>query len=103
MIRNCKICKEEYYTYSSLNTKCYKCVKPKKGLGKQGQKYEAWRKEIALPYVKERDGIFCKDCFMQKGYDLHHTLGRLNGNKYNVDTLVYLCRVCHQARHGIKW
>lgn len=96
----CKKCKTEFYSWSTLQTKCHKCQPKIKQVGKETERYNTWREEIARPYVVNRDGFMCSDCRQVAGRDLHHLKGRRE-NKYNLDELRYLCRSCHQKRHNV--
>lgn len=103
--RICKTCKAEYYTYSNLQTKCFKCTPKLAKKGKQAKLYDYWLKNEARPLYVAINGKYCQDCKVRLGYDMHHLKARNSHAKlkYDINNLVYLCRVCHQARHNIKW
>lgn len=43
----------------------------------------------------------CQDCEMRAGVHVHHNVFRSQGGGDTADNLVWLCRPCHDARHGI--
>lgn len=105
MLKNCKICKVEYYTWSNLQTKCPKCTPRIPAKGKRGKTYDYWLKTEARPLYIAQNGDYCQDCKTNKGYDMHHLKARNSHAKlkYDITNLIYLCRICHQKRHNINW
>ncbi len=120
MIRNCKDCKAEYNTFSSLQTRCPKCQyartaknkkppKPMKQRGKKTITYEKWRDDVAIPYLIEKYGDWCSRCKKPRNVvgslDVDHIKKRKMGGApsltMDIDNVRFLCRSCHQLRDSI--
>ena len=43
----------------------------------------------------------CEDCGVRPGVHVHHDIFRSKSGGDTVDNLRWLCRACHDARHGI--
>lgn len=43
----------------------------------------------------------CFDCEMRPGVHVHHIRFRSQGGSDTPDNLVWLCRPCHDKRHGL--
>lgn len=43
----------------------------------------------------------CEACELRPGTDAHHVTFRSQGGDDTADNLIWLCRLCHNERHGI--
>lgn len=96
----CSICgKRAYSEYCVLH-------KPKKPLkrtristkGKEYQRWQKFRQEVAIPYMDKHYGHFCRCCKRSDvPLDIDHikSKGSHPGMKYQLSNLQYLDRICH--------
>ena len=115
MLKNCKICEAEYYTWSNLQTKCPKCTPRIPTKGKRGKTYDYWLKTEARPYLDRLYGLKCISCnimppLKSNGVDYYrHDVDHIKKRgshqhlKYDLNNVCYRCRICHQKRHNINW
>jgi len=117
MIRTCKDCKDEYNTFSNLQTRCPTCQrqhinpkqqKPIKQKGKRSIQYEKWRDFIGKPHLIRVYGNQCTWCGRSKEHldmlgiplDVDHikTRGSHSELKMDIKNVRLLCRDCHSTR-----
>ena len=74
-----------------------------RGRGKKTLEYEAWRDEVAIPYLDKTFGHKCADCWAtDKPLDVDHIIPR-GGHaelKFSLENLQFLCRNCHIRKDG---
>jgi len=114
-IKKCKICKEPFRQYSSLQNKCYRCTiektKPITKQGKRSLEYEEWKKKVAIPYLNKTQGKFCSECMREPDnnyrLEVDHIKKRSTHPELRMDlkNIRYLCvgvyslDGCHQLKH----
>lgn len=100
-----KKCKQPNCVNNSYGEYCW-MHKPRKPIKKlkrpkqKGKEYERWRKfreEVATPYLDKTYGHRCVDCGVGGKLDIDHliTRGSRPDLKYDLQNLMYRCRMCH--------
>lgn len=72
-----------------------------KKLGKAGQKYKAFRNDVAYPYLAKKFGKKCTHCSATDvPLDVDHIIKRGSHPelKYDLDNMQLLCRSCHHKK-----
>lgn len=115
--RMCKDCGRSIIVYSTVQTRCPKCqiarqkpkvYKPIKQVGKETERYNAWRDTIARPYLEQRFGRACSFCKLpapvneETGIEGWHQVDHINKRgshikqKFDVHNVRFLCDKCHK-------
>ena len=96
----CKYCESIYH----FPFQCYKNPKPRKPINKISDKqkdFKKWLRDVARPFLYQRDGDFCQCCRRQYAhYDIDHIkiVGSNPGLKMDTQNLQFLCRSCHRNK-----
>jgi len=113
-LKQCKICKKNFVSYSNLQSKCPACqkatAKPIEKFGKKAQSWDTFRKNELLAKELEDGGYWiCEECgrrmYDQHEVHYHHIKTRgAHPELYFVrSNLMRLCPDCHLEKHGQKW
>lgn len=101
----CTICGSQWH-YQSFCP--YKKKKPISQRGKETLKYEAFRDDIAIPWLTNCFGYVCSvlDCQVTTNLDVDHkaTRGAHHDKKYDLSNLRFVCRPHHrQITDGVAF
>ncbi len=59
-------------------------------------------KDALRRFRLENIGSPCFDCELRPGTEVHHIRFRSQGGNDEETNLCLLCKICHDARHGIR-
>lgn len=71
-------------------------VCPVKGIGMKNER----RKDWSLCWQKVQDEAACRNCGTPDNLDPAHTIPRSQGGGMAYDSVIPLCRACHDAQHS---